>query len=657
MRWFEMIRLPATFAVFAIAAFASHADAKSDWLAIAAQLAPRGAVDFTPNGTQPGLIYTLHPPGECSSCHGGFFDQGDTTGTFRPFPTWGGSMMANATRDPLFWAAVDVANHDVPGAGDYCLRCHTAEGWYGGRVVKSGFGGPPNDVTLGAAGCFLNGTYDKQDFDNDFDGVSCHFCHRLMPEGPDGEPAYLENGNAWLDDAECTNPDSGITNEPCRRGPFQYSTSGAQPPHAWEHSDYHTQSAICGLCHNVTSPDTDAGPLKTLKLADGTDTGRPFPIERTYAEWKQSQYSEDGGQTCQACHMPMSEDPNASACALGGFPNRTGTLPVHEFVGGNTWIPSVIKGQYDDTSGIPGSQGGLGRGASFDQTITWAREQLGRAAALDVAVTSFAPPAGDAAGSLDLGIKVTNLTGHKLPTGYSEGRRMWLNVQVHDANGALVFESAAYDSTTAALTVDAQARVYETFQGIWNHNGSGTCDAVDASGDPMFHFVLSDCIAKDNRIPPLGFMPATADDPNGYELRPVGATYPETSPGSGVLVNFDSPSYHVAVPVGTALPLTANARLYYQTSSREYIEFLRNEAVENGFAAENAMCSAAGNPNRPFVVGPQDRTRGEYIYELWNNASDDAGQPGYGKSPPELMQVASVTTSDVIFEDGFDGAP
>ena len=150
--------------------------------------------------------------------------------------------------------------------------------------------------------------------------------------------------------------------------------------------------------------------------------------------------------------------------------------------------------------------------------------------------------------------------------------------------------------------------------------------------------------------------PASADDPNGYELRPVGATYPETSPGSGVLVNYDSPSYHVVVPAGAVLPLTANARLYYQTSSREYIEFLRDEAVENGFAAENAMCSAAANPARPFVVGPQDRTRGEYIYELWNNASDDAQQPGYGKSPPELMQVASVSTSDVIFEDGFDGA-
>jgi hypothetical protein len=89
-------------------------------------------------------------------------------------------------------------------------------------------------------------------------------------------------------------------------------------------------------------------------------------------------------------------------------------------------------------------------------------------------------------------------------------------------------------------------------------------------------------------------------------------------------------------------PFTATARLYYQTSSREYIEFLRNQSQANGTPAENTLCAAG--PNRPFVVGPGDRSRGEYMYQLWNNAPDDAVQPGYGKSPPELMQVGSAST-------------
>ena len=35
-------------------------------------------------------------------------------------------------------------------------------------------------------------------------------------------------------------------------------------------------------------------------------------------------------------------------------------------------------------------------------------------------------------------VRVTNLTGHKLISGYPEGRRMWLNVQWFDAAGQLM---------------------------------------------------------------------------------------------------------------------------------------------------------------------------------------------------------------------------
>ncbi len=437
-----------------------------DWLGVASRLASlsqagadsphtRGsAIDFTPHGTQPGLFYDLLTADECASCHAG--NPGNANIGFRPFSTWSGSMKANATRDPLFWAALDVANNDVPGVGDYCLRCHTARGWYRGHVVKPGYGGPSNDVALGAAGCLLSGAYDHTDnLDNDFSGITCHFCHRLVPDGPNGEPTPIGNANAWIDDQPCASGGG----EPCRHGPYTYT--GATPPHAWEYSEYHTESAICGLCHDVTTPDTDAGPLKTLILADGTDTGHPFPIERTYSEWQQSSYADTGNpaaSTCQKCHMPMSEDPDASACTFGGFPDRTGNLPVHQFVGGNTWIPGIIKGEFSDTSAIPGAFGGVGRQESFDQTIDWARQMLGNAAELDTTVQAFTPPTPGAPGSLDVRVKVTNLSGHKLPSGYSEGRRMWLNMQVRDANGALVFESGAYDGANAVLTRDPQAR-------------------------------------------------------------------------------------------------------------------------------------------------------------------------------------------------------
>ena len=114
----------------------------------------------------------------------------------------------------------------------------------------------------------------------------------------------------------------------------------------------------------------------------------------------------------------------------------------------------------------------------------------------------------------------------------------------------------------------------------------------------MFHLVAKHCIAKDTRIPPLGFQPATVGDPNGYELRPIPVGYyPETTAGSGILVNYDTAAYALPVPVGSVGPLTATARLYYQTSSREYMEFLRDEAIANGTQGENQMC--AGQADRP----------------------------------------------------------
>ena len=583
------------------------------------------ALDYTPHGTQPGLAYQLLGSNGCQSCHAG---SGGGDATFFPYDTWSGSMMANATRDPVFWAALDVANHDQPGVGDYCLRCHTPEGWYGGRVVKVGDG----STIDGSNGCKLAGNHTQ---DGDYGGETCHFCHRLTSQGPHSEAAYTQNANAWLDDGDCNG--SGA---PCRRGPYDYVASGpvGSPPHPWAYSPYHAQSAQCGLCHNVSTPDTSAGPLKTLKDASGADTGIPFPIERTFREWQRSDFADvvfrDGlgdardapalahSRQCQDCHMPMSDDATAAACNLENPGSRTSNLPVHTLVGGNTWVPGILSGEYGAA---------LNRSAAFAQTSVAAQQMLQAAAQIAITPGAYSAPTSASAGSLALNVRVTNLSGHKLPTGYSEGRRMWLDVQVRDAGNALVAESGAYDVASGTLASDAQAHTYEVLQGIWNGT---SCAIADGGGKALFHFVLDDCIAKDNRIPPLGF--AGGD----IETQPVGANY-----GSGArLNNFDDAPYTFVLPAGTSLPVSVAATLYYQTASRPYIEFLRDEAANNSFAAENALCGGA--PGRPFSVGPQDRTRGEYLYELWANAPGDA-QPGYGKSPPRVAgNAASVVVEN-----------
>ncbi len=567
-----------------------------------------GGGDFTPHATQPPIEWPILDPSlECEACHGHYEDEQH----IEPFDTWAGSMMANAARDPVFWAALDVANNDIPGVGEYCLRCHAPKGWLEGRASAS------LPEVGDADGCALEGELDDGTFEADFSGLACHLCHRMMvnPSPPPGEqPLYTENAQYWIDDEDDCPPD-WIGAGPCRRGPYDYP-QGPAPPHPWAYSPYHQGAELCGNCHNVTSP------ALTLIDENGADTGIPYPIERTFREWQQSDYAAGGplATACQGCHMPDAAG-EAYACVFQNIPH-TDDLPVHDFVGGNAWIPRLLRDTYPTTIGAE-------RYDEYTATAALAENLLGNAAALELS----APQAVGPGGVLAVEVEVTNLSGHKLPTGYTEGRRMWLNLVVRDERGEVLFESGAYDPVTAVLTRDPQIKVYESVRGIWN-DASRRCEHTDGLGVEFFHFVLNDCIVLDNRIPPAGFTGAT-----DLETQPVAYSYPETEPGSGFLVHWDTTRYEIPVsqPQEPTASLTVTATLRYQTSSKEYIEFLYDEALTQGFADD---CI-------PRVGGPIGMSRGEFLYQRWNDSD---------RSAPVDMASAEVTVSvdGSIFADGFE---
>ena len=101
------------------------------------------ASPLTANGSQPVLTHPILPSGACITCHGDY--DPNRPRNYEPGPTWQGTMMGQAGRDPLFWAALDVANADHPGIGDYCLRCHAPGAWFAGRSE------PPTGSTDGCA--------------------------------------------------------------------------------------------------------------------------------------------------------------------------------------------------------------------------------------------------------------------------------------------------------------------------------------------------------------------------------------------------------------------------------------------------------------------------------------------------------------------------
>ena len=535
-------------------------------------IAPTTLRDFKQPGSQPFEAGTLGDHTSCVSCHGGY-DSG-----VEPGHNFLGMMMAQAARDPLFFACLAVAEQDAPSSGDLCLRCHTPIGWLSGRS---------------------NPTDGSQLEPVDIDGVSCGFCHRAV------DPIYEPGVSPAEDEAVLTmisghvpttyaNGQYVVDPDARRRGPFGDPVS----PHTWLESPFHRSSDWCGTCHDVSNPvfdrivgaDYAPGPLDEPAAAISSLT--LFPLERTYSEWKNSEFASGGVfapefagnkadgvvSTCQDCHM---RDVLGRGCDDVAAPIRE-NLPLHDFQGGNAWMPNVIAAMF------PGEvdAGALADGAQR------AVSMLQLAATVDLDVQSVAD-------SFAAAVTVTNRTGHKLPTGYPEGRRLWLHIVAKDGGGAIVYESGAYDPGTGVLTHDADAVIYEAELGI----SPALATALGAgAGGKSFHFALNDSMYKDNRIPPLGFTHAAFDAFGGA---PVDDSRPAPRYADGQ--NWDTAMF--------ALPASARsvkATLYYQTTSKEYVEFLRDENTTN--------------------------TAGQEMYDLW---------VAHGRSAPVAMAQDSTTFNPV----------
>ena len=515
-------------------------------LAATTQIATTPA-DFVQPGTQPG---TLSDPIEtsqvCSSCHA-YYDVDD-----EPYTRWAGSMMANSTRDPIFHAGLAIANQDMAGAGELCIRCHAPGGWLAGN-------GTPAD------GSALAG--------QDYEGVNCNFCHRLVDPYYAAENPVEDRGILGA----LASPPNGADNakyvvDPLdrRRGPFDLGPFFVW--HDWRQSPYHRESLLCATCHDVSNPAytrsggatpaaSDTYVLNGLGLEHPThEKTDEFPIERTFTEWELSSFAiapiDLGGRfggndplvsSCQDCHMPTTD---GKACAPGFGGEQRSDLPQHDFSGANSWVPEAIW-RLDQSLVLYGASEASGEPLStFQHAQQRNIDMLQRACDLDLSVAGRT-----------LTVRVTNQTGHKLPTGYGEGRRMWLNVVFRSLSGGVIAERGAYDDAGAELTT-GDTRVWEILHGV----DSAVAMATGLTAGPTFHFILNNTIELDNRIPPRGFDNAAFE---AGQAMPVGTSY-----ANGQYWNDTD----FAIPAGTA---EIEVTVYHQTTTKEYIEFLRDENTTN----------------------------------------------------------------------------
>lgn len=676
-------------------------------------------------GTQPNTVLPaagadfdidaqIRPATECMGCH-------NTLGVAsHPFPAWGGSMMANSARDPVFWAQLDVAEADeaadanLVGARDLCLRCHIPKGWLEGRSS----GGPQHADKLRGMGM-------QQD---DLFGVQCAHCHRLV----DRDAAALDAVDLNMTNGLNTNPDAELRTPPTygngmyvvdrvdvRRGPFtssqigwpglaaQFVTNAADwpPPaadtHPVKHSAFHRSSNLCGTCHDVSNPAQSPAQPKGNTQAN-------FPIERTWTEWRHSEYPARGENgSCQSCHMSGA----LNGVIAGGASNiaadetlHLNDVHVHDFTGGNVWIPKVIsetvtRFQATKTNPDPGPNPAIGatqaeRDAFLSTNFARALKALYPAGTYWDVAGGQPPPPGFQAGNYDaasdraratlrraaelsatrapggdLKVRVWNMTGHKLPTGYPEGRRMWLDVRFLDVNPAggaeaLDAQSGEYNAATGELFHDFNLndapgpRAYDV---VTYTNGSGGAAATPGRRTQVyearmhhtpsgieFHFIRNNERVSDNRIPPLGWVKAQYQTDNAEQV--VAPAYAATQ-----MVYHDSVSGPVAVPpvveptynfdeVPYPVPGSsdvAEVRLQYQSVSREYVE----ELVA---ASPRTLLYPAGG-------GPEAFSRGDLLDFAWRNFTLD----GATRFPPvemERLRVALVDTDGDGLSDDWETA-
>ena len=313
-------------------------------------------------------------------------------------------------------------------------------------------------------------------------GVFCDFCHTVTPKGI---------GNAAFE----------TTFSAEKRGPFDNAVS---PAHRTKTDHRYTRSEFCGMCHNVTHPIS----------------GRP--IERTYEEWRESPYNTGDPATsaqCQDCHMRQTPgNAGTGATERKDMPGKAAVMGperphvwTHYFVGGNALYPDR---------------------PNADRRRAMAEERLRNAAKLEILPEEVPSAAGDLA---SFRVRVHNTgAGHKLPTGLSEVREMWLDVTVTDGAGKVLLRSGEVGEGGG---IDPTAAIFKTFLGIGKTNVKLAC-CFFAIGERN-KILSAERITRDRRILPKG---------------------------------YDEEKYAFRVPGGAAFPIRVEARLNYRSMSKAFAE-------------------------------------------------------------------------------------
>ncbi len=376
-------------------------------------------------------------------------------------------MHAYAAEDPVFRAMNARGQEETGGElGSFCVTCHAP------MALKEGL------------------TEDGLDLDTvpvSLRGITCAYCHFV--DGVEG------NHNAQLTLREDGVLAGGLA-QPMETTAHASTYSSLHDRNTTESSD------LCGPCHDIVTPSN-------------------VHLERTYAEWQETIFADDGVArlSCSSCHMPG---------ALGEAAD----------------VPDAVERLVHDHR-FPGVDVALTDFPDRDGQRQGVEEALGRTllATLCVLPIDF--------GSEVL-VRLENVgAGHKWPSGAAHDRRAWVEVIASNEAGDVVF--ATGDVEDGQAVVDDEDPYQWLFRDrlfdgegtevhmFWEAEGKVESSVLPATttldpADPAYYHYV------ERRFPILGQVPARVT--LRVRLRPMGLDVLDDLVQSGHL----DPAIRAAIP-------------------------------------------------------------------------------------------------------------
>lgn len=377
----------------------------------------------------------------CKTCHETHYQQ------------WSVSQHAYSQLSPIYMAMQNRINQLTSGTnGDFCIRCHNQVG-----------------MNLGESTSISN----LERHPTSREGITCVVCHRLenaygkvsgriaLVEGDLLSPVFGPKGNEELERVLDNKHEYRVVTEADKAGRKIHTEVG--------HFPALSTSGFCGTCHDVN-------------LYNG------FRLEEAFSEYKNSPAAA-AENSCQDCHMGSvqgvpGEYDHGPAAVVGGVPTESRKITNHFFAGPDYSVihPGIFPHNSDASKmatmqewldfdvdagwGTDEFEDNLPEGYEFPQRwraiddrydareildyqfkqLKWAetkrKEVLRNGYGLSKINLAYASKRKGIKFQIDISNRID---GHNVPTGFDAERLIWVEVDIINGDGDIVFRSGDLD--------------------------------------------------------------------------------------------------------------------------------------------------------------------------------------------------------------------